>query len=740
MARMTEDLLLRFLQEEAEQAHQYADGDIAADRVRSMRDYMREPYGNEEEGRSSVVSSDVFDAVEGVLPDLIEVFTASDKAVMFEPVGPEDEDSAEQVTNACNYVFYKQNNGFFVLYTAIKDALLLKTGGVKWYWEKKRTPSFSTYRAIDEMQLAVFLTTNPGAEVVEKEEVEPTPEEAMQGIGIRYTVKIKTVEEKGKCVVVPIPPDELHVSRRHNSVLLDDCPYVAHVTEKSLSDITQMGYKVTVDDVRAAQNDRNVHDVDFRETMRGLPAKYGDDNELDPSLVRGWLREEYVLVDFDGDGLAERRRIVRLGDLVLENKECGHVPIAAFTPYIITHRFDGLSLADLVTDFQRIGTEIVRAQLDNLALANNQETIVLSDSQGNVKANIDDLLNRRAGGVIREFAPGAVRPYNERWQGIEAMPMVEMLQTAKENRTGWTRYSQGLDGDSLNKTKGGMQMIMNASQKRMKLMARIIAEALVAPMFRGIFKTLTEYGIEPISYRLNGKFVQYDPQEWRDQYDMTINVGIGTGDVQQQSQFLMQMMQAQAMAMQSPLAGKLVTPKNLYNLQARLVENAGFKNPGEFWTDPESLPPEPPKQPPPDPKVMVEQAKLQNDQQKSQALMQIDQQKTQAQMMAEQQRFEMQLQFDAQQAELKRQHELELEAMRIQAKQQEGAFNAAIANQRKPSIGEDGEVVEEPGMQEVMMAQISQSLAMLAQAMNAPKQVIRDESGRAIGVAPVMEG
>ena len=363
---------------------------------------------------------------------------------------------------------------------------------------------------------------------------------------------------------------------------------------------------------------------------------------------------------------------------------------------------------------------------------------MLTNGQGSPLANIDDLLNRRPGGILREQVAGAIRPYQQRWQGIEAMPMLEQLSVDKENRTGWTRYSQGLDSDSLNKTKGGMQMIMNASQKRMKLMARIIAEALVAPMFRGIFKTLTDFGMESISYRLNGKFVSYDPQAWRDQYDMTINVGIGTGDVQQQSVFLMQMAQAQAMAMQSPLAGKLVTPKNLYNLQARLVENAGFKNPGEFWTDPESLPPEPPKQPPPDPKVMVEQAKLQNDQQKSQALMQLDTQKTQAQMQADQQRFEMQLQFDAQQAELKRQHEMELEAMRLQAKQQDNAFNAAIANQRKPSMGEDGEVIEEPGVQEVMMSQISQSLAMLAQSMNAPKQVIRDESGRAIGVAPVV--
>lgn len=147
MTKMTDAELLSFLDDEARQAHLFNDGELQEERTRAMRAYTREPYGNEEEGRSAVVSSDVFDAVEGMLPDLIEVFTSSDKAVVFEPVGPEDEESAEQVTNACNYVFYKQNNGFLILYTALKDALLLKTGAVKWFWEKKRTPTFRTYRA-----------------------------------------------------------------------------------------------------------------------------------------------------------------------------------------------------------------------------------------------------------------------------------------------------------------------------------------------------------------------------------------------------------------------------------------------------------------------------------------------------------------------------------------------------------------------------------------------------------------
>lgn len=703
--KMDDSDLLSFLEEEARQSRDFAQGDIAADRNRAQRAYMREPYGNEQEGRSAVVASDVFDAVEGMLPDLIEVFTSSEKAVVFEPVGPEDEESAEQVTNACNYVFYKQNNGFLLLYTALKDALLLKTGGVKWFWEEKQTPSFATYRGVDDLQIADFLAANPDAKIISREDVEPSQEDQAMakeaGIDLppRYNVKVKTVQKKGIVRIVALPPEELRVSGHHDSILLDDCPYVAHVTEKTLSDILAMGYMVEADDVRAAQNDDGDWD-DYREQDR----KWQDDNTADASQTRGWLRDEYVLVDYDGDGIAERRRIVRLGPLILENVEVSHVPIAAWTPYILTHSFNGLSVADLVEDFQRIHTTIMRQQIDNLYLANNQETVVLTDSQGNPLANIDDLLNRRPGGIIRTKQAGAVMPYQERWQGIEAMPMLEQLSSDKENRTGWTRYSQGLDGDSLNKTATGAQMIMNASQKRMKLMARIAAECMVAPMFKGIFKTLSDHSMESISYRLNGKFVSYDPQEWRDQYDMTINVGIGTGDVQQQSQFLLQIAQAQASVAQSPYAKQLLAPKQVYNVQARLAENAGFKNPSEFWVDPDTVPPDD-APPPPDPKVELEKAKLQDAQQKAVA-----------EMSHEQRMAEADRQFKAQQAELDRLHELRMAEIKAQQEQQAKALDAMRS-----------------GQDAVTLEGIQQQLSALTRVMTAPTY---DQPGLLFGEQP----
>jgi hypothetical protein len=738
--KMTETELLRFLRAEQQAAARERD-ETDQPRTKAIRAYLRKPYGTEQDGRSQVVASDVFDAIEGILPDLVDVFVSSDKAVVFDPVSEEDEEGAEQVTNACNHVFYKQNNGFMILYTAAKDALMLRTGGVKWCWEEKRTPEWTTYRAVDEMQLAAYLATNPTAEVVSQEAYEPTPEEQQQyqaaqqqaaqmgqqlpPMPPRFTVRIKLVKKRGIVRVRAIPPSELEISERHNSVLLDECPYVAHVRECTLSEVREMGYKVDVEDLKAAREQDE--DDEYFEELRDW--HWREDNNLDESMQRGWLREEYVLVDFDGDGIAERRKVVRLGNVVLENVEYSHVPIAAWTPYILQHRFEGLSVADLVEEFQRIRTDIWRSQLDNLDLANNQETVVTTDSQGNPLANIDDLLNRRPGGILREQVQGAIRPYVERWQGIEANPMLDALERAKQNRTGHIPGLTVLDADALNKTATQISKESNQNAKRMKMMARIMAEALVAPMFRGIFKTLSDYCMEKLSFRLAKQFVAYDPQEWRDGYDMSINVGIGNGDDMAKQQFLMMLQQSQFALMQSPYAS-LVDPKNVYNLQARLIETAGYKNPGEFITDPANAPPAPPPQP--DPKMQIEQMKLQADAQKFQAIHQSEIEKYQAdmhrQMMTDRNRQE----YEARQKDRELEQAAQLEALKAanaeQARIEQMAFDkwkAELDAQVKLAIA------AKPGNE---VAPLKQQISDLMGYIQAPPKVIRDESGTAVGV------
>jgi hypothetical protein len=737
--KMTEDDLLRYLRAEQQAAQRDRDA-TDQPRVNAVRAYLRKPYGTEQDGRSQVVASDVFDAIEGMLPDVVDPFISSDKAVVFDPVSAEDEQGAEQVTNACNHVFYKQNTGFLILYQAAKDALMLRTGGVKWYWETKRTPEWTTYRGVDEMQLAAFLTTNPKAEVVSKEDYEPTPEEQQQyaqqqqqaaqmgqqlpPMPPRYTVRIKVVKERGIVRVCAVPPGELEISERHNSVLLDECVYVAHVREVTLSDLKQMGYRVSVEDLKAARESED--EDDYLDEIRDHD--WREDNGMDESMQRGWLREEYVLVDYDGDGIAERRKVCRLGNKVLENVEFSHVPIACWTPYILQHRFEGLSVADLVEDFQRIRTDIWRQQLDNLDLANNQETVVQTDSQGNPLANIDDLLNRRPGGILREQVQGAIRPYAQRWQGIEASPMLDALERAKQARTGFLPMMDGMDADALSKTATQVSKESAQRKMRMKMMARIMAECLVAPMFRGIFKTLTDYCMEKLSFRLNGAFVAYDPQEWRDGYDMTINVGIGTGDSQQKTQSLMLLWQNQMALMQSPYA-HLIDPKNVYNLQTRIIENAGYKNAGEFISDPET---KQPPQPPPDPKMQLKQLEIQADQQKAQAEMQMDAYKFQAEAQMKMAVDRNRQEYEARQKEAEIAQQAQLEALKAQYADQARIEGMAFDKWKAELDASVKLAIADKPSNEA--APLKQQLQEMAAMMAAPPKIIRDQTGAAVGV------
>lgn len=754
MAKMNEDDLLSFLNAEKDAAFLVNDGDQAASRNSAMRDYLRYPYGNEQDGRSNVISSDVFDTIEGMLPDLVEVFVASDKAVVFDPTSAEDEEGAEQATNACNHVFYKQNNGFLILYTAAKDALMLRTGGVKWWWDVRRTPKFETFSG-DEMQIAAHLASNPKAQVLSTEELEPAPyppeiaQQAQQAgmmlppPPMRYTVRLRTVEEKGQVRVCAIPSDELEVSARHNSILLDDCPYVCHKSLKTLSDMHQMGFdELTEDDMKAA-DESVTQDRLFRDTIRGRDAS--EALSEDGASTRGWVREEYILLDFDGDGVAERRKVIRVGQKILENVEFSHVPIAAWTPYLLTHKFDGLSAWDLVSDVQKMGTDILRNQIDNLALANNQETVVLTDASGNPKANIDDLLNRRVGGVIRESVAGAVRPYTERWQGIEAMPMVELLTQIKERRTGYSPVVAGLDANALQKTATEISKQTNERQKRSKLMARMMAEALVKPMFRGIFKTLTDYCMEKLSFRLNGRFVAYDPQEWREGYDMSINVGIGSGDTNQQMGYLVQIAQAQAAVAQSPYAAILLNAEKVRNVQARMVELAGFKNPGEFWADAkdEQGQVKQPPPPPADPKVQLEQAKMQADAQKFQAetqrMKEIEQLRSEVKLTETRGQLELQASNDMRDSEreaMTAERQFQLESMRIDNDKWKAELTSQTAiyiEQLKQSSAIAPDLAGQPDMTEALAVAID-GMRAAVERMGAPKRIVRGPDGRPEGI------
>lgn len=656
MAKMEDESLLSFLQAEEADAGDFVWGKLADERETAMREYMRMPYGDEEEGRSSFVTSEVLDTIEWVRPALLKIFVGGDQAVTFEPTGPEDVAGAEQASDACNYVFFKQNNGFLIAYTAITDALMLKNCAVMWRWKEQEIVETVRLKGVTDMQVAMKLQElqDSKPEVVEASDPVVSVDQMGEPVSYYEYVKIKTTKKQGKVCIEAFPPDELLVSRSWTAPLLDDCPYVCRMMRTTLSELREMGYDVDADDLNTSDRINTSSDRTLRESDANEWIDHRDSVATeDESRREGWLRFEFVLVDYDGDGISERRMIVRLNDKILKNEECSHVPIATASPILRSHRWDGHSLAELVSDLQRLGSVVTRGMLDSLYLANNPRKRVLTDTTGAPLANIDDLLDSRVGGLIRMTQVDAVTDEVTPWVGQQAFPMLEYVDRVRMNRSGVNYMSSGLDANAINKTAAGARITDGRMQERTELIARVFAETLFKPIFAGTLKLLTEYCMETLSFRLKGQFVQYDPQEWRDQYDMSINVGLGTGNKETQAMSLAQIEAAQMAAVQGGGMGLLVTPKNLYNLQTQKVKLAGFQNVDDFWTDPGENMPKKPQQPSP------EEIKAQADQQKQATELQADQQKFQAQAHLDQQAEERRYAFEAEQRALDRQADLE---------------------------------------------------------------------------------
>lgn len=650
--KLDDEDLLSILQRKEDAASHYVHGQLGDEREMAMREYHRMPYGNEVEGESQIVASDIQDSVEWILPALLKTFTATDKAVSFEPTRASDVAGAEQATDACNYVFYKQNNGFLILYTAIKDMLTVRNCAVMWRKEDQETVSSVPFKGATGEMLAMMLQE----EDAEIESATPAPIVDQQGQPqldpftgqpvMGYSGRMKRTEKKSIVRVEAFSPDSLLVQSDWTSPLLQDCPYVCRMMRVTLSDLAMMGFDdVTADDLRSSDSQDyggNASQSRITRVDNAAPADalyMGDGDSDDDAMAEGWLRIEFVLADKDGDGIAERLCVYRLRDKILKCEVTSHVPIATSSPILNPHRWDGMSMADAVADLQKLHTELLRQTLNNLYLTNNPRTKVLTDANWTPLVNIDDLLDSRAGGVIRQRDVNAVTEQVIPFSAGASMPMLEYVQGMRENRTGVSRTSQGLNPDSMNNTATGRAMDMTAAMQRVELIARIIAETLVKPIFQGILKVLTDGGMEKLAFRLRDEFVEYDPNEWRDSYDMSINVGLGTGDAQQKAAQLLNIYQMQTAGMQFGLA----TPAHLYHTQSKVIENAGFKDVQNFIQDPSKQPPQQPQTPLP---LQIEQMKIQADAQKHQAQTMQDQQKFQAEA-------QMQMQVEQMKAELK---------------------------------------------------------------------------------------
>src|SRR5690606_32718381 len=342
-----------------------------------------------------------------------------------------------------------------------------------------------------------------------------------------------------------------------------------------------------------------------------------DIHHEDPSLKEYWVSDGVILVDTDEDGIAELRHFIKIGNKVWLNEETDYVPFSVICPIPLPHQFYGLSIADVVMDIQYQKSVIWRQMLDNLYLTNNPRTAVV-----NGQVNLDDLLTARPGGIVRMNAPGMATPLETPFVARDSFGMIEYMDSVKENRTGVTRYNQGTDADSLNKTAHGINAILGQSLKRMELVAKVFADTGIKDLVRKILHCVSRSGMQSLTMKLTNGYVSVDPREWKNQYNITINVGLGTGTKDRQIQML-SLLNAKMLELKQTGRGYLVTEHNDYAHAVKLAEAAGFRSPEIFFTDPRMVPPEAKQAPPP-----IEILKLQSDEKMKTLDMQVTAQQT----------------------------------------------------------------------------------------------------------------
>lgn len=666
---MDDNELLAILGEYERQSIGYFSDEISEEQIKAIKYYYREPFGDEQEGRSQVVDGTVQIVVDNALASILKPFVSAEDVVAFEPRNPEDVEAAEQATEYVNYILNCDNNGFQVFHDWFKDALLTKLGVVKVWWDDTSEDKIEILDNLDAMQVEMLMQSG---------EVVSGPYLSMDTGMELYSVGVRRSYEDGRIRIENVPPEEFLISPSARS--LDSASYVAHRTVKSRSELIQLGFDRDVVE-NLSQGTRD-DDWDTRAQVRYADESFGQAYEYtgDEANAPIIVLDEYVHVDYNGDGIAELRRIVRSGDTILLNEEVPERPFAILCPVPMPHKVYGLSVADQVLDLQRISSVLWRQMLDNLYLANNPRPHIPQGAERSDGSTIDDLMDPSPGAAVREGNLPV------RYEGIpffaeKSFPMLQYAEGQQEARTGIGRNGQGLDTNAIKKsgqmTATEMSIMEGAKNTRVEMIARIFAETGVKRLFRLILKMVVDYQPRERIIRLRNKWVPIDPRSWNAEMDVMINVGLGVGSKMEQINQANELIATMAQLAQTEYAF-MVSPENVYNAIKRKFQALGVKNLDPFITEPtpENMPQ--PNQQQPDPAMLKAQA----DMQMQQAKMQLDQQKAAADIQVQREKADAQIQFERERAALQEQLARDKATAEYQLAQEKMAMEAELARQR----------------------------------------------------------
>lgn len=558
----------------------YSESDLAK-LLTPMAYYLGNPLGNEIDGRSQIVSTDIADAVEWIMPQVMKAFTQNNEVVHFDPSHAGDEQQAEIESEFVYDVLMKDNCGFVKIHTFVKDALLQNNGILKVYCEDCIETSTREFTGISE-EAVILLSQEENVEIVAASDKSFAGEDGQ--IYRVYDIRVAYTHVYKQIIVDCIPLEEFRLSTMHNSIDLTGARFTAHVVQKTKSELIEKGYdKDILDDVVGY----DVNPSSYRFEEQGEDSHQYDNADVDESNALIQIAECYCYMDINQDGIAEFVKIMAAGSSmpthILSIEELDSHPWISCTGILMSHKFRGLSIFDRLKSIQENKTALIRNINDNIYFKNNERLSVVEGMY-----NPQDVLLSRPGGLVRVKVQGAVAPLTTQPLGPEAYDMLRYLDEIRTGRVGVSASGNAITQDVGDRVGSeGINELMTASQELVGLIVRVICETGIKPLCNRIRDLACQHLDAIHDYQFRGQWMKVQPTTWPKKRRSIVRVGTGSGDIAAKTQAITQVMAIQERLMADPRQA-LVDPIKIYSAVDDYCKFTGLNGANKYLIDPRS--------------------------------------------------------------------------------------------------------------------------------------------------------
>ena len=557
-------------------------GTFNGDNERYLQYYKGEPFGNEVQGRSTVVSTDTRDMVESDMPSLARVFLGAGDPVEFKPISKKKEalEEARDKQLVVSHIIRSIRNSFRTQHDWLKASEIQNISSLEYGVEEIKKPKYKTYSDITEQELVSIISDIEDDSDVEK--VDIIEQDSEDGEGIINLVKLRIIVTKNEYFMRCVPVEDMIISK--NAQNKEDAQVIGKRFTKTRGDLLAEGFSRKVVDSLASTNT----DDNGRNSLKAI--RYADQGGEDFSgeSYGQWASEEvegidvYALIDFDGDGIAERRHVIKCGKVVLENEPFDHVPYAIFSSMLMPNNLIGIPRAELTEQYQKINSALWRQTLDNM-YASNQPRWAYNDN-----VDIDSLLDHQFGGAVYvDGQPAASLQVMETpYTGDKSLQVISFMEGKKQSSTGAPIANQGLEADQLHKeTATRFKGMDDANKSKLELVARVVAEVGYRDLWEGFAWFASQYQDTELEVRVLGREMTVDPMSWKYDHYICAKVGTGSGDSEKQIQNLSALysVQTQLQQAQSPM----VDNTKLFNTLSEMTTALGRDSVSEFFNNPD---------------------------------------------------------------------------------------------------------------------------------------------------------